>query len=93
MKKEITNLFKNTEISEAQNFNSIKIDVNDASAVNLSDKISSSFIDFMKEDMAFISGVNFIETKDLDKELLRVRESLKSELKTEAMELKMLDNA
>ena len=25
MKKELTNLFKNTEISESQNFNSIKI--------------------------------------------------------------------
>ena len=25
MKKELTDLFKNTEISEAQNFNSIKI--------------------------------------------------------------------
>ena len=25
MRKELTNLFKNTEISEAQNFNSIKI--------------------------------------------------------------------
>ena len=35
MKKELTDLFKNTEISEAQNFNSIKISLEVLKKLNL----------------------------------------------------------
>ena len=34
MKKELTDLFKNTEISEAQNFNSIKISLASPEKIN-----------------------------------------------------------
>ena len=48
MKKELTDLFKNTEISEAQNFNSIKITLASPEKIKSSDltvKISCSVYD------------------------------------------------
>ena len=65
------------------NFNSVAYDVEDKSAAKLSTKISSSFIDLMKNDMKFINKVHFIDTKTLDKELIKVRKSLVTQVKKE----------
>jgi len=64
-------------------FNSATYDANDKNAVDLSNKISGSFIDLMKNDMRLIDEAHFISTKKLDKELLKVRKSLVSQLKKE----------
>ena len=63
------------------NFNSAAYDSDDNNSVNLSEQISSNFIDLMKSDMEFIDAVNFITTRQLDKKLLEIRKSLLNELK------------
>ena len=53
--------FATTQVS-LFNFNSSAYDPEDKNAVNLSNKISDSFIDLMKHDMVFLQQVNFVET-------------------------------
>lgn len=50
------------------NFNDSAIDLKDEVAVNLSNQISSNFIDIMKSDMSFIEEINFIPSNKLEKQ-------------------------
>ncbi|SVE33796.1 uncharacterized protein METZ01_LOCUS486650, partial [marine metagenome] len=64
-------------------FNNASFDQENININNLSKQISSDFIHLMKNDMAFIDGIDFISTKELEKELLLVRKSLLNEVKQE----------
>ena len=74
--------FSATKIS-LFNFNDAVFDKADKNAAVLSNKISDNFIDLMKHDMTFFDGANFIETKKLNKELIKVRKLLLAQLKKE----------
>jgi len=65
------------------NFNNANFDKDNIDIHDLSKQISSDFINLMKSDMAFIQEVDFISTKELERELLLVRKSLLSEVKEE----------
>ena len=65
------------------NFNNSSFDQDNININDLSKQISSNFINLMKSDMAFIEGIDFISTKELEKELLPVRESLLNEVRQE----------
>ena len=58
------------------NFNDNDIDSRSEVIVNLSKQISDKFIDIMKEDMIFIRNINFISTKELNKELNRINKEM-----------------
>ena len=58
------------------NFNDNDIDSRSEVIVNLSKQISDKFIDIMKEDMIFIRNINFIPTKELNKELNRINKEV-----------------
>ena len=62
------------------NFNNANFDQDNINTNDLSKQISSDFINLMKSDMAFIQEVDFISTKELERELLLVRKSLLSEV-------------
>ena len=74
--------FSATKIS-LFNFNDVVFDKADKNAAVLSNKISDNFIDLMKHDMTFFDEANFIETKKLNKELIKVRKLLLAQLKKE----------
>ena len=74
--------FSATKIS-LFNFNDAVFDKADKNAAVLSNKISDNFIDLMKHDMTFFDEANFIETKKLNKELIKVRKLLLAQLKKE----------
>ena len=81
--------FSATKIS-LFNFNDAVFDKADKNAAVLSNKISDNFIDLMKHDMTFFDGANFIETKKLNKELIKVRKLLLAQLKKE-LEASIID--
>ena len=58
------------------NFNDNDLDSRSEVIVNLSKQISDKFIDIMKEDMIFIRNINFISTKELNKELNRINKEM-----------------
>ena len=58
------------------NFNKVEVDRNNEIYSDLSNQISNQFINIAKKDMKFIDGINFIPTKQLDREYKQISDKM-----------------
>ena len=58
------------------NFNKVEVDRNNEIHSDLSNQVFNQFINIAKKDMKFIDGINFIPTKQLDREYKQISDKM-----------------